>query len=135
MASDVKAKGIGGGGAGSKVAYRVARANLITGTAGVAACALFKTHAATGFAAGYIIGVINIFWLLRIARKGTGMAPDRAVRFVTRRYYIRFLTTALVFALLISRGILPPAPLLVGLTGAILTTIIVMISLAREEAF
>ncbi|MBI1910718.1 MAG: ATP synthase subunit I [Deltaproteobacteria bacterium] len=132
MASDAKPKGIAE--TTSSIAYKAAVANLAVGAIGAAALFFFKKPFAAGFAAGYIIGVANALWMLRIARKGVGMKPDKAGRFVTLNYHARFLITAAIFAILISSKIFSPWPLVAGLTGSIFTTIIVMIAAAREEA-
>lgn len=118
----------------ASTAYKIAAANLIAGISGTAIAALIKNTLASGFAAGYILGVINIFWLMRIVRKGINLEAEKAGRLVARSYYVRFAATALIFAYIISKGWLSPLPLLIGLTGSIFTTVVVMIFVAVEEA-
>lgn len=117
------------------VAYRLALFNLLTGSAGSLALSFIKFSFVPGFVAGYVIGVVNVFWLIRIVRKGVLMEPEKAGRAVARNYYLRFTATLLVIALMIVKEVISPFPLLIGLTGCIFTTIGVMIFSALEEAY
>lgn len=121
-------------GAATSLAYRIGMANLAAGITGVGASFILKSSFASGFAIGYTIGVVNIFWLLNIARKGVRLTPERAGKLVTRNYYMRFLATAVIFSVLIGARLLSPWPLVAGLTLSIFTTIIVTILAAREES-
>lgn len=107
--------------------------NSLAAALGTLVVASINGDAAFGFAVGYAIGVINLIWLSRIARKGALMEPERASRFVAVRYYIRFLTTAAVFAGLLYFKILNPWSPVMGLTASVFTTIGLLIMLAREE--
>ena len=106
---------------------RAVVANIIAGAFATGLLEVFKTPLATGFLVGYIIGVVNLLWLLRIARRGVAMAQDKAQGFVARHYFIRFAVRALVLGILISRRYLEPWPPVGGLTLCVLTTIGVMI--------
>lgn len=86
-----------------------------------------------GFAAGFLIGSISMLWLIRIARRGMSMDPEKVERFVKAAYHLRFAAVAALFAVLIAKGILSPWPLVAGLTGSIATTVCTMIYLAKEE--
>lgn len=120
------------------IAYKVAVFNLLALAAGVLACVIIKSSIAPGFAFGYILGLINIFFMLRMAHKGIGMKPEKAGRYVIGGYYIRFTVTSLLLAVLIAKGIIGPWPPILGLTGSVITTVGVMIGVmlgvAREEA-
>src|SRR4030066_543145 len=74
----------------------------------------FDSSIVPGFAAGFAIGALNIFWLLRIARRGVRMSPEKAGRFVTMAYPVRFALVAALFALFIVKGMLSPWPLVAG---------------------
>jgi len=87
-----------------------------------------------GFASGFLIGAISMLWLIRIARRGMRMPPEKVERFVKAAYHLRFAAVAALFAVLIAKGILSPWPLVAGLTGSIATTVGTMIYLAKEEA-
>ncbi|MBI5643468.1 MAG: ATP synthase subunit I [Deltaproteobacteria bacterium] len=118
---------------GAPLIYRVVFFNLLAGIAGTAIALSFGPRSAAGFAAGLLLGVINVLWLMRIAAKGVRLDSLRAGRLVARSYYLRFAATALILAIIVSRGLLNPLPLLAGLTGSILTTLGVMIFFALEE--
>lgn len=118
---------------GAPLALRILFFNLLTGGAGFGLASMYWQGRAVGFAAGFAIGLVNVFWLLRIARKGVTFEPGRAGRMVARSYYLRFAATSALLALLISRGLVGPIPLVIGLSAAIFTTLGVMISFAFEE--
>ncbi len=108
----------------------------------LAACAVFsgvllvvaKSSIVPGFASGFLIGSVSMLWLIRIARRGMRMDPEKVERFVKAAYHLRFAAVAALFAVLIAKGILSPWPLVAGLTGSIATTVCTMIYLAKEEA-
>ncbi len=87
-----------------------------------------------GFLAGYMLGFLNLLWLFRIIRQGISMTPEKAMGFVTRRYYARFIITASIIYLLVSRGLLSaPLPPLVGIVFSILASIGSLVFIAKEE--
>jgi len=87
-----------------------------------------------GFLTGYMLGFLNLLWLFRIIRQGLSMTPEKAMGFVTRRYYARFIITAGVIYLLVSRGLLSaPLPPLVGIVISILASIGSLVFIAKEE--
>jgi len=87
-----------------------------------------------GFLTGYMLGFLNLLWLFRIIRQGLSMTPEKAMGFVTRRYYARFIITAAVIYLLVSRGLLSaPLPPLVGIVISILASIGSLVFIAKEE--
>ena len=110
--------------------------------ANLAACAVLSgvllavvnSSIVPGFASGFLIGTVSMLWLIRIARRGMRMAPEKVERFVKAAYHLRFAAVAALFAVLIAKGILSPWPLVAGLTGSIATTVGTMIYLAKEEA-
>lgn len=118
---------------GATLALRILFFNLLTGAIGFGLASMYWQGRAGGFATGLIIGLVNVFWLLLIARKGVSFEQRRAGRMIARSYYLRFAATAALLALLISRGFVGPIPLVIGLSAAIFTTLGVMISFAFEE--
>lgn len=128
----IKANGVDG--AASSVVWKVGCANTASGLLGTGIIALVRTSAAGPFAIGFVLGLLNAFWLLRIARRGVQMTPEKAGRFVAISYYIRFAATAAVFIALLLVARISPWPMLAGLTCSVFTTVAVMIFLAREEA-
>ncbi|MBI5238511.1 MAG: ATP synthase subunit I [Deltaproteobacteria bacterium] len=120
----------------SPAAVKAAVANLAAFAAGLAVAFYASASIAAGFTVGYALGVFNMYWLLRIVRRGQRLKPEKVGRYVAASYYARFLLMALIFVLLIVWNILaPPWPPVVGLSAAILTNVVVMIIfLMREEA-
>ncbi len=123
----------------SPVASKVMRAavagNLVALAAGVAISLYsFSSSAGAAYAAGFILSAVNIAWLYRIAGRGLTMPPDKVARFVTVRYYLRFIITALLCVALIKKGYVSPLPFLVGITVAVVANIAVMIIVAKREA-
>ena len=113
-------------------AQKTGRINLVIGILCLLAGVYFGT-AVLSVAAGYIVGTLNMLWLMRIASKGITMTPDRAAKRVARSYYVRFAATVLVFVLLISKGLLNPWLLMAGFSLPVFSVIGVMIYTAREE--
>jgi hypothetical protein len=116
-----------------RVAWRIGVANLAVGIICTAALGVFKTSSAPGFALGFTVALFNIFWLMRVVRKGVALTSPKAARIVARSYFVRFAATALVLTLIVSKGVAHPLPLMLGLTVSIVTTICVMIFSALEE--
>lgn len=115
------------------IAWRIGAANLAAGIILASALGVFKPSLAPGFALGFTVAVFNIFWLMRVIRKGVALTSVKAGRIVARSYFVRFAATALIITLIVSKGVASPLPLLLGLTASIVTTICVMIFSALEE--
>ncbi|MBI5588248.1 MAG: ATP synthase subunit I [Deltaproteobacteria bacterium] len=120
--------------AATSAALKVGLLNAAVGLLGSGVLLVLKSSLAPGFAAGFMLGGVNALLLLKIARKGVGMPADKAGRYVTVSYFVRFILTAVILALLIYRGFLTPWPLLAGITASLFTTIGVLIGIARKEA-
>lgn len=118
------------------IAYKIGVANLLAGAAGAALIAYFAgSHAALAFVIGLGIAAVNIFWLLRIVKKGLRLTPDMAARLVGRSYYLRFAATVFVMVVLIAKGFVSPWPLVAGFTVVITVSIVTMIFAAYKEVF
>ncbi|MFQ5736008.1 MAG: ATP synthase subunit I [Thermodesulfobacteriota bacterium] len=129
-----KTTGADTGLAGATLVWRIGVANLAAGIIGTGALGFLKSGFAPGFALGFIVAVINVFWLMRVIRRGMSLASSaKAARTVARSYFVRFAATAVVLTLIVSKGISSPLPLLVGLTVSIFTTLGIMIFSALEE--
>ncbi len=118
----------------ARISSRVALVNASVCALIAGLLAFFDSSIVPGFAAGFTIGALNIFWLLRIARRGVKMTPEKAGRFVTVAYPVRFALVAALFALFIVKGMLSPWPLVAGFSLSIITAVCTMIYFAREEA-
>ncbi|MBI2400732.1 MAG: ATP synthase subunit I [Deltaproteobacteria bacterium] len=118
-----------------RISSRLALVNVSACAAVAGILVFFDSSIVPGFAAGFTIGALNIYWLLRIARRGVRMSPEKAGRFVTMAYPIRFALVAALFALFIVKGLMSPWPLVAGFTLSIITAVCTMIYFAREESF
>ncbi len=121
---------------GSSMVFKVGLVNLATCSAGVAVLVAIRSGpgVAFGFAFGYLLGVVNIFWLSRITNKAAHMAVDKAVRYTTANYYIRFMVTVLIFVVIIVMDILKPGPPIVGFAVSICTTMATMVYFVKKGA-
>ncbi|HEY4705986.1 MAG TPA: ATP synthase subunit I [Thermodesulfobacteriota bacterium] len=107
----------------------------------LASCALLsgallafsKRGLVPGFAAGFLVGILSIMWLMRMVRKSMRMSPERVERFVKFSYQLRLICVGALLALIASRGMIEIWPMIAGLTAAIFTTICTMVYLAKEE--
>jgi hypothetical protein len=114
--------------------YRAALINLAIGLAVALVTALAFDGFSAGFLAGYMLGFVNLLWLFRIIRKGLAMAPEKAMGFVSRRYFARFVITAGLISVLIARGVLStPWPPLTGIALSVFTSVGALIFIAKEE--
>lgn len=118
----------------SRLVWKVALVNLVVGVAGIALTAFYWGSAAAGFAAGFAVSAANVLWLFRIAAKGVLMEPEKAGRYVTFNYYVRFAVTALVFLGLVAKGVFEAWPVVTGLTVCVAATVASVIYAAKEEA-
>ena len=87
-----------------RVSSRVALVNASVCAVIAGLIAFFDSSIVPGFAAGFATGALNIHWLLKIARRSVKMSPEKAGRFVTLAYPIRFALVAALFALFIVKG-------------------------------
>ena len=113
---------------------RALAANAAALVAGTGVALLKGGPVAVAYAVGFALGAVNLLWLFRIVTRGMGLPPEKVSRFVTVRYYLRFAVTAFVFFALITREIVEPVPLLVGLTASVAVTMAALIYAARKEA-
>lgn len=113
---------------------RALAANAAALVAGTGVALLKGGPVAIAYAVGFALGAVNLLWLFRIVTRGMGLPPEKVSRFVTARYYLRFAVTAFVFFALITRELVEPVPLLVGLTASVAVTMAALIHAARKEA-
>lgn len=113
---------------------RLVAVNLAASAIGASVLLTVGAQEALGFLTGCLIGGLNLLWMARIARRGLGMEAHRAARYVAMRYYLRFVLTAGVLALLIKEGYVAPWPPAAGLTTIIFATVGVLIFSLKEEA-
>lgn len=92
--------------------------HAVLGIGGTLGALLMKNSIAIGFAVGYIIGIINVLWLLRTASKGVTLNPAKAGRHVAVHYYLRFFATAAVLGALIYFQLLSAWSPVAGLSAA-----------------
>ncbi|MEK6531859.1 MAG: hypothetical protein AABZ23_05125 [Deltaproteobacteria bacterium] len=113
------------------IIYLAAMANLFVGALGAAVFGLYNIALAPHFLAGYVMGIANIYLLLRLSQRLNRLSPQKAGSYMLRNYYIRFFVSACVLAVLIYMGISPWA-LVAGIAASITTTTTIIIIKARE---
>lgn len=101
--------------------------NIAVGVAAIAAGLITGAAIIVGIGAGYFIGAVNISWLLRILRKGIGLDAQKAASSITRGYYVRFVTTCLVFFIVIYMRWVSPLHLIIGFSVSFFSIIGVLI--------
>ena len=114
---------------------RIGLLSLLAGLIGVIITAWLEKPMTAGFAAGYIIGFVNVLWLVRIVGRGMGLAAEKAIRFVLSRYYLRFVATAVIVAVLALKEVFSALPLIAGLASSFFITVLTMILVLRKEFF
>lgn len=109
--------------------------SLAAGCVGVVITAYLKKSFAGGFAAGYLIGFVNVIWLVSIVDRGMRLSGEKAVRFVLGRYYARFAATAIIVVALALKEVFSVLPLITGLASSFFITVLTMIFALRKEFF
>lgn len=82
---------------------------------------------------GAMIGAINLSLLTRTIKNGFSFKPEKAQRFVIKRYYIRFLTILVIIGVLVSKDIAEPVGLIIGFSVIMMTTLAATIYFAKKE--
>lgn len=118
----------------SAASARVTLANAAVCAALCIALAFYNAQMVPALAAGFAIGALNMMMLFRTARRGVRLPAEKAGRFVTISYYLRFAAVAAVIAAVVAKGYLSPWPLVAGFAGSVIVTVCTMIYIAREEA-
>ncbi len=119
---------------GSSMSFKAGLVSLAICSTGVAALVAIRSGSGVvfGFVFGYLLGVVNIFWISRIADKAARMALEKAVRYATVNYYIRFAIIALVFVAIIVMDIMKPGPPIVGFAVSLCATMSTMVYLVKK---
>lgn len=84
---------------------------------------------------GTVIGIINLSVLTKTIKTSFLFDPDRAQRFVIKRYYLRLIVTFFVIGILIAKNLVNPVGLIIGLTIITITTLVSTIYFAKREEF
>ncbi|GMR04862.1 MAG: hypothetical protein BMS9Abin23_0777 [Thermodesulfobacteriota bacterium] len=106
---------------------------IMAGAAITALMAVAGSSYTTGFAAGYLLGVVNLVWLYLIVRKSLTITSEKAMRYVMPRCYLRFLVTAAIIFFTIMLGFVHnPWPPLTGISASIFIAIGSMVFTAKE---
>lgn len=84
---------------------------------------------------GTVIGIINLSVLTKTIKTSFLFDPDRAQRFVIKRYYLRLIVTFFVIGILIVKNLVNPVGLIIGLTIITITTLVSTIYFAKREEF
>lgn len=111
-------------------AGRVGLVNLAIGATALAYGLVTGANFMVGLAVGFLIGALNMTWLMRILHRGINLDPQKAAGSVARGYYIRFLSTILAFYVVISRGWCNPWQLIIGFSLAVFSIIAILAAVA-----
>lgn len=84
---------------------------------------------------GTVIGIINLSVLTKTIKTSFLFDPDRAQRFVIKRYYLRLIVTFFVIGILIVKNLINPVGLIIGLTIITITTLVSTIYFAKKGEF
>lgn len=84
---------------------------------------------------GTVIGIINLSVLTKTIKTSFLFDPDRAQRFVIKRYYLRLIVTFFVIGILIVKNLVNPVGLIIGLTIITITTLVSTIYFAKKGEF
>ncbi len=116
------------------VLIKVGAANVVASVIAVSASAIVASvFVVFSILMGAAIGVINLSWLTRTIKNGFSFKPDKAQRFMIKRYYIRLLTLLVVIGILVSRNIAEPVGLIIGFSVIMMTTLTATIYFAKKE--
>ncbi|MBI5885513.1 MAG: ATP synthase subunit I [Deltaproteobacteria bacterium] len=107
-------------------AGRAGLVNLVIGATALVYGFATGVNLIVGLAVGFLVGALNMAWLMRILRRGINLEPQKAAGSVARGYYIRFLSTALAFFVVISRGWCNPWQLIIGFSLAVFSVIAIL---------
>ncbi|MEE8573984.1 MAG: ATP synthase subunit I [Thermodesulfobacteriota bacterium] len=117
----------------SAVAFKVGLVNATLAAGGVFVCSYFSMKLAVGYGVGFLLGFLNFSLLFRSVVKGVMLTPEKAGRFMSRRYSIRFLIMALLMVVLLKKTSIDPVSLLIGFTITFICTIATMMVLVKGD--
>ena len=116
------------------IAARAGLNNLVAGTAAASLCYLFfDKDVALGFAAGLLVGLLNLYLLTRSTLKGISLAPEAARLFFVKRYISRFIMTVAALVVLLVKTPVTPLPLMGGFTFTLFVAITTLFFMAHRD--
>ena len=105
---------------------------LIAVTAGVNLIMPFTTG--ISILTGGMTGILNFYYLLLTVKRSMTMEIDKISSYVAVRYWMKFLLTAILIFVLVSRHIIEPVPFIAGFT-LVVFNIIFLIFVRKMEVF
>lgn len=107
---------------------KIGKTNLIIcAIALVIAAAVASSFVVLSVIIGAIVGMTNLSALAGTIQSSFVLKPEKAQRFVAKRYYIRLIVTTFIIGLLVSKNLADPVGLVVGysiiMTAALASTI------------
>jgi len=82
---------------------------------------------------GIIIALINLAILAKTVKSGFLFRPDKAQRFVMKRYYMRLIATILIISILVSKNLAAPLGLIIGFAVIMMTTLSATVYISKRE--
>ncbi len=80
-----------------------------------------STYFSMGVLIGGVLSIISYYWLYRIVKRAITYAPAAAKTMILLWYYVRLLAVGGVLYLIISKQLVDPIGLLVGLSVVVLS--------------
>lgn len=113
---------------------RVGWGNLVVSVvAFVVSVMITSVFMAVSVLIGAAISIINLSVMARSVKNSFLLKSDKAQQFVIQRYYIRFIATLFIIALLVSKKLVSPIGLIVGFSIIMITTLSTTIYFAKKE--
>ena len=103
---------------------KVGRANLIiSAIAFIITAMISSTFMVLSVVIGTVIGITNLSILAWTVKSGFLFKPDKAQRFVMKRYYIKLIATIFIVSILVSKNLADPVGLIIGFSITMITTL------------
>lgn len=118
-----------------KVSTKVGAANIAVAILGAIVTAIVTkdAHLVVSFAAGFIVGVLNLYQSLKLIRASMTLPREAIEGFIKKRYIAKFSFSILILILLIWGAKLHPLALLAGYTVTITVTLVTLLRVLRGE--
>ena len=112
---------------------KVGRANLIiSAIAFIITAMISSTFMVLSVVIGTVIGITNLSILAWTVKSGFLFKPDKAQRFVMKRYYITLIATIFIVSILVSKNLADPVGLIIGFSIIIITTLLAAIYFSKH---
>lgn len=106
----------------------------LIGGAGLAlSAALTQGIVAASFLVGFLLGALNHLQCYAVARRAAAMEPELITTYVSTRFYLRFVVTATIMALLVAIAALSPWAIIAGFTASLVAVTVSAVSVLTAK--